>query len=146
MPGWMKALGETRHVHHALGAARPVGSPALRAAGSRRIARDTTLPLLCVGDAASCFDPVSGQGIVKALRGGVFASYAIGDALRDGKQSPLVRFRSYLEREFMTYSQTLNQYYAMEQRWPDSRFWHRRAGSSLHGAAMSRASVAGVGA
>ena len=41
--------------------------------------RDTKLPLLCVGDAASCFDPVSGQGIFKALRSGVFASYAVGD-------------------------------------------------------------------
>jgi 2-polyprenyl-6-methoxyphenol hydroxylase-like FAD-dependent oxidoreductase len=138
MQGWIKALGETRHVQHALGAAVPVASPALRAAGSRRIARDTTLPLLCVGDAASCFDPVSGQGIFKALRGGVFASYAIADALRDGNQAPAVRFRSYLEREFMTYSQTLNQYYAIEQRWPDSRFWHRRAGSSLHGPVTSR--------
>jgi 2-polyprenyl-6-methoxyphenol hydroxylase-like FAD-dependent oxidoreductase len=145
MQGWMTALGKTRHVHHALGAARPVGSPALRAAGSRRIARDTTLPLLCVGDAASCFDPVSGQGIFKALRGGVFASYAIADALRRGNQAPVVRFRAYVEREFMTYSQTLGHYYALEQRWPNRRFWHRRVGSSLHGAVTSRPSVTGVG-
>jgi flavin-dependent dehydrogenase len=126
--GWMKALGETRHISGALGAARSVGSPALRAAGSRQIARDTTLPLLCIGDAASCFDPVSGQGIFKALRGGIFASYAIADALRGGDQNPIVRFRRFVEREFDAYRQTLSHYYALEQRWPDRPFWHRRAG------------------
>ena len=42
------------------------------------------VPLLCVGDAASSFDPVSGQGILKALRSGVFASYAVADWLRQG--------------------------------------------------------------
>ncbi len=144
MQGWMKALSETRHVHPVLGAARPVGSPALRAAGSRRIARDTTLPLLCVGDAASCFDPVSGQGIFKALRGGVFASYAIADALRTGDQAPVVRFRAYVEREFMAYRQTLGDYYALEQRWPNGRFWHRRIGSSQRDAVTQPMAI-GVG-
>jgi 2-polyprenyl-6-methoxyphenol hydroxylase-like FAD-dependent oxidoreductase len=144
--GWMKALGETRHVYPALGAARPVGSPALRAAGSRHIARDTTLPLLCVGDAASCFDPVSGQGIFKALRGGIFASYAIADSLRSGDQSPVVRFRSFVAREFATYRETLNHYYGLEQRWPDRPFWRRRASSSSRGAAAATPAIIGVDA
>jgi 2-polyprenyl-6-methoxyphenol hydroxylase-like FAD-dependent oxidoreductase len=144
MQGWMKALSETRHVHHVLGAARSVGSPALRAAGSRRIARDATLPLLCVGDAASCFDPVSGQGIFKALRGGVFASYAIADALRTGDQAPVVRFRAYVEREFMDYRLTLGHYYAVEQRWPNRQFWHRRDGSPQRGAVTPPTAI-GVG-
>jgi flavin-dependent dehydrogenase len=128
--GWMKALGETRHVRDAVGAARPAGSPVLRAAGSRHIAHDTTLPLLCVGDAASCFDPVSGQGIFKALRSGIFASYAIADTLRSADQSRIVRFRWYVKREFEAYRQTLSHYYALEQRWPDRPFWHRRAGDA----------------
>jgi flavin-dependent dehydrogenase len=143
--GWMKALGETRHVYPALGAARPVGSPALRAAGSRQIARDTTLPLLCVGDAASCFDPVSGQGIFKALRGGIFASYTIADALRGGDQSPVVRFRSFVEREFAAYRETLSHYYGLEQRWPDRPFWHRRA-TSLRSEAAVAPSIIGADA
>ena len=79
--GFMRALGATQHVCRAVADARPLGSPVLRPAGSRHITRDTALPLLCVGDAASCFDPVSGQGIFKALRSGIFASYAIGDFL-----------------------------------------------------------------
>jgi flavin-dependent dehydrogenase len=134
--GWMKALGETRHIYPAVGAARPLGSPVLRAAGSRQIVRDTTLPLLCVGDAASCFDPVSGQGIFKALRGGIFASYAIADALHGGDQAPVVRFRAFVADEFATYRETLNQYYGLEQRWPDRPFWRRRA-SAWHSRKVS---------
>jgi 2-polyprenyl-6-methoxyphenol hydroxylase-like FAD-dependent oxidoreductase len=142
--GWMKALGETRHIHPALGAARPVGSPVLRAAGSRRITRDTTLPLLCVGDAASCFDPVSGQGIFKALRNGIFASYAIADALRSGDQGPVVRFRSFVAREFAAYRETLGHYYGLEQRWPDRPFWRRRAGA-VHSRGVAEPAIVGAG-
>jgi 2-polyprenyl-6-methoxyphenol hydroxylase-like FAD-dependent oxidoreductase len=135
LQGWMQALGATSHIRHAVGAARPVGMPALRAAGSRHIVRDTARPLLCVGDAASCFDPVSGQGIFKALRSGIFASYAIADALRAGDQGPVERFRMFVADEFATYRETLDHYYGLERRWPDRPFWHRRAGASRHGAA-----------
>jgi flavin-dependent dehydrogenase len=130
LQGWLEQLGETRHVRHTLGAARPLGAPQLRAAGSRHIVRDTALPLLCVGDAASCFDPVSGQGIFKALRGGVFASYAIADSLR-GNQTATARFRRFVKREFAAYAETLNHYYALEQRWPDRPFWQRRNGAAM---------------
>lgn len=126
--GWIERLNETRHVRHVLGGARPLGAPQLRAAGSRNIVRDTALPLLCVGDAASCFDPVSGQGIFKALRGGVFASYAIADCLR-GNQNAAARFRRFVKSEFAAYVETLRHYYALEQRWPDRPFWQRRNGS-----------------
>jgi 2-polyprenyl-6-methoxyphenol hydroxylase-like FAD-dependent oxidoreductase len=128
LQGWLERLGETRHVRHALDAARPLGAPQLRAAGSRHIVRDTALPLLCVGDAASCFDPVSGQGIFKALRGGIFASYAIADSLR-GNQTAATRFRRFVQSEFAAYLETLRHYYALEQRWPDRPFWQRRNGS-----------------
>jgi flavin-dependent dehydrogenase len=128
LQGWIERLNETRHVRHALGAARPLGTPQLRAAGSRHIVRDTALPLLCVGDAASCFDPVSGQGIFKALRGGVFASYAVADSLR-GNQNAAARFRRFVKREFAAYVETLGHYYGLEQRWPDRPFWQRRNGA-----------------
>jgi len=130
LQGWLEQLGETRHVRHALGAAQPLGAPQLRAAGSRHIVGDTALPLLCVGDAASCFDPVSGQGIFKALRGGVFASYAIADSLR-GNQNAAARFRRFVKSEFAAYAQTLSHYYALEQRWPDRPFWQRRNGAGM---------------
>ena len=128
LQGWIERLNETHHVRQVLDAARPLGTPQLRAAGSRHIVRDTELPLLCVGDAASCFDPVSGHGIFKALRGGVFASYAVADSLR-GNQNAAMRFRRFVKSEFAAYVETLGHYYALEQRWPDRPFWQRRNGS-----------------
>jgi flavin-dependent dehydrogenase len=123
--GFMQALGATTHVAHALAAARPLGPPLLRPAGSRHITRDTALPLLCVGDAASCFDPVSGQGIFKALRCGILASYAVGDHLC-GDDTGLKRYRRFIADEFAGYRKTLREYYAMEQRWAERPFWRRR--------------------
>jgi len=91
LDGFMRALGATQHLRGALADARPIGLPALRPAGSRHIIRDTSLPLLCVGDAASCFDPVSGQGLFKALRSGIFVAYAIGDLLLRADDSGVAR-------------------------------------------------------
>jgi flavin-dependent dehydrogenase len=48
---------------------------------------------LAVGDAASTFDPLSSQGIVKVLRSGVCASYAIADPLTGGIDPGLAGYR-----------------------------------------------------
>lgn len=123
---WMQALKATRHARLTVSGARPVGPPKLRLAGSRYLTGDISIPLICVGDAASCFDPVSGQGIVKALRSGIFASYVTADFLRRTDESGLTRYRSFVQGEFSAYWQTLRDYYALEQRWPDHLFWQRR--------------------
>jgi 2-polyprenyl-6-methoxyphenol hydroxylase-like FAD-dependent oxidoreductase len=127
---FMHALDATRHVRAAVSSARPRGAPALRPAGSRHITHESALPLLCVGDAASCFDPVSGQGIFKALRCGVFASYAIADRLERGDQDGLRRYAALIRTEFSAYRDTLRDYYRQERRWPERPFWARR--HSMH--------------
>jgi flavin-dependent dehydrogenase len=122
----MRALRATRHVCGAVADARPVGAPVLRPAGSRHVAQDTALPLLCVGDAASCFDPVSGQGLFKALRSGIFAAYAVGDFLCRDDDTGVKRYRRFITDEFLGYRKTLREYYAMERRWAGRPFWKRR--------------------
>jgi flavin-dependent dehydrogenase len=124
---WMAALQETRHVRAAIASARPLGPPRVHPAGSFRLDLGTTsLPLLAVGDAASCFDPVSGQGIVKALRSGVFASYAAADFLCRGDETGLERHRALSAQEFAAYRQTLTDFYLLERRWTERPFWQRR--------------------
>ena len=88
--------------------------------------RACAMPLLCVGDASSCFDPVSGQGILKALRSGIFASYAIGDRLVRNDAKGLARYQKFIADEFAGYRETLREYYAQEQRFADRLFWRRR--------------------
>jgi len=105
---------------------RPIDRPKIYPAGSRRLQGETTLPLLCAGDAAMCYDPVSGQGIIKALRSGIFAAFAIGDFLRNGDVRGLRRYRLMLDREFVTYEEALRGYYTQERRWPNRPFWRRR--------------------
>lgn len=123
---WMRALDETHHVAAVAAQARPLGSPRLHGAGSQIVTWDPSQSLICVGDAASCFDPISGQGIVKALRSAIFASYAIADWLERGDADGLQRYRAFVKAEFASYRQTLRDYYAQEKRWPESPFWLRR--------------------
>ena len=51
-------------------------------AASQVMRADLPDTILSVGDAAACFDPIASSGIVKALRAGIFASYAITDYLQ----------------------------------------------------------------
>jgi len=78
-----------------------------------------------VGDAASSYDPISSQGIHKALAEGlqvanVIIAYLGGDAdrLQDYQSSVIASFDNYL--------QIRNYFYGLEIRWPDSAFWKRR--------------------
>ena len=121
---WAHALGDTRHVAEM--GAQALGPLQVRPAGSQYLAGDDLQPMIAVGDAASCFDPISAQGIVKALRSGIFASYAVADWLRRGDPAGLRRYRTLVQREFAAYRRTLCEYYALEQRWPDRPFWRRR--------------------
>jgi 2-polyprenyl-6-methoxyphenol hydroxylase-like FAD-dependent oxidoreductase len=140
---WMAALRQTHHVRLTVATARPLGPPRVHAAGSACIDHDaTSLPLIAVGDAASCFDPVSGQGIVKALRSGVFASYAVADFLRRGDATGLARYRTLMAAEFAAYRQTLAGFYALERRWADRPFWKRRDGAAANASAAQLASAA----
>ncbi len=123
---WLRALGETEHVHALTAGAEPLCASQFHGAGSQMVLTDSTHTLMCVGDAASSFDPVSGQGIFKALRSGVFASYALADYLERGDPDGLRRYGTFVRSEFAAYRDTLRDYYAQERRWPDSQFWQRR--------------------
>jgi 2-polyprenyl-6-methoxyphenol hydroxylase-like FAD-dependent oxidoreductase len=128
--GLERLLAETRHVQQVVEISRPIDRPKIYPAGSRRLQGETTLPLLCAGDAAMCYDPVSGQGIVKALRSGIFAAYAIGDFLGKGDVRGLSRYRLMLDREFVSYREALRGYYIQERRWPNRPFWRRRTATA----------------
>jgi flavin-dependent dehydrogenase len=123
---FVKLLSQTSHVRRVADINGAMGSPTIAPASSRFVDVDPALPLLCVGDAGSRYDPVSGQGIVKALRGGIFASYAIADLLRRRDERGVARYRLMLKHEFAVYRETLQGFYAQEQRWPNSPFWRRR--------------------
>jgi flavin-dependent dehydrogenase len=125
--GFMERLRGTQHARRFADDARPIGLQRVAPANSRRL-RDGVgdSPILAVGDAVSSFDPLSGQGIVKALRSGVIASYAIADWMRRRDQSGVKRYWRLTGDEFSAYEQTLSAYYGLERRWTDRPFWRRR--------------------
>lgn len=80
---------------------------------------------LAVGDAAAAFDPLSSQGIPRALRMGRIAAYTIHDAM-SGVPGALAKYRRYIEAEYAHYRSAHRRFYRQENRWPDAPFWARR--------------------
>ena len=95
---WRTQLSTMPHVAATVGVGQPEGALAVRSASSRRLEPAAGPDWLAVGDSASRFDPLSSQGILKALRSGIFASYAIGDLLVRQNDAGLERYRRYVAR------------------------------------------------
>jgi flavin-dependent dehydrogenase len=123
---WSRLLAATDRVREALRGAQPEGDVIVRATPSRRLDPVAGDDWLAVGDAAAVFDPLSSSGILKALRSGIFAGYAIGDLLTQGDARGLERYRRLGREEFASYSNLRARHYAAEGRWPESEFWRRR--------------------
>jgi flavin-dependent dehydrogenase len=80
---------------------------------------------IAVGDAATTYDPLSSQGIFKALQSGILASYAICDFFK-GTPGGLEKYEALIKQEFDDYLATRADYYGQERRWQASPFWQRR--------------------
>jgi flavin-dependent dehydrogenase len=104
-----------------------------RAFGSLRVvAASSTISLpiagpgyVAVGDAASTIDPLSSQGILHALTSGLDAAQALACA-EPGRAVAL--YARTIANRFRDDLFTRRQFCRAETRWPDSEFWHRRAG------------------
>jgi flavin-dependent dehydrogenase len=115
---WSLRLRATRHV-----GARATGSLeqplSVQAAGSTILDRVTGEGWLAVGDAASAYDPLSSQGIHKALASAEVATWAIANGnFEEYERTVRASFEDYLESR--------STFYAAEERWPSSLFWSRR--------------------
>lgn len=80
---------------------------------------------LAAGDAASSFDPLSGQGIYKALSNGWEAAGTIR-AYLGGDETAIERYADGIRRSFDTFLAQRDAFYAQERRWPEAAFWARR--------------------
>jgi flavin-dependent dehydrogenase len=123
---WLRGLQGTHRVAPLLGAPDAAVPPLVRAAPSRTIDRVHGDGWIAVGDAAAVHDPLSSQGVLSALRSGVFAAYAIADRLDRGEDAGLLRYRRCVERDFEDYLDARAACYAEERRWPERPFWRRR--------------------
>ena len=129
--GFRARLANTRYVEAVTNGDGPLDGPHVLAANSRLTEAQPGLPLLPAGDAAFATDPICGQGIVNALRGGVYAAYAVADWLLREDPKGLDRYRAWVHASFASYQMVLRDFYAVEARWPDHPFWRRRQTARL---------------
>jgi len=133
--GWLSQLAQTQHVSAALAGALPIGGGLLTcAAPSFRLDAAAGENWIAVGDAACAFDPISSQGIYKALNDGLEAASAIADCLA-GKREALDGYGAAMAERFETYLENRNYFYRLEDRWPASAFWSRRRARTTYGRA-----------
>lgn len=123
---WLARLHRNKHV------ARRVGEGSLRRGGLvARIAPTSRIDCfagarwLAVGDAAASCDPISSQGIMNALQGGIRAANAIATALTIGRLDLRV-YADNLARSFSEHLINRSYFYTLERRWARSPFWQTR--------------------
>ncbi|MBI5257911.1 MAG: tryptophan 7-halogenase [Burkholderiales bacterium] len=124
---WHRQLLQTRHIAAAIG--RPAPAPArltVRQARSARLDRCGGPRWLAVGDAASAFDPLSSQGVHKALVDGLRAAGHAYRSLAGAGERALAEHAQALEDRFADFLRIRAHFYAQEPRWPDAPFWQRR--------------------
>lgn len=123
---WLALFSETGQIKISVGDGVIDKESITRPANSARASNVCETDWLAVGDAASAFDPLSSQGITKALRSAVFASYAIADLLVKNDPTAVSRYRKFIETEFAVYQKSYKKHYSNEQRWRENLFWQRR--------------------
>lgn len=125
---WLAHLQETRHVSRALADSDYVaGSLSVCTAPSFLLDKMAGHRWLAAGDAASAYDPISSQGIYKALSSGLQAAAVVVAFLQGNADAP-AGYAASVAAAFDDYRKTRNYFYRSEQRWSDAPFWKSRTG------------------
>ena len=85
---------------------------------------------LAIGDSALSFDPLSSQGIYRALQSGLLAGEHI-QAFWKSRRTALAELSVWAQKTFNVYWEKRRTHYQRERRWPDSTFWRRRQNAIL---------------
>jgi flavin-dependent dehydrogenase len=125
-PAWRQWIEELPRIRGRVAGAALVDGPAVASSASHRLDRPAGDGWLAAGDAAAAFDPLSSQGISKAMRWGIRAAKTIREWL-EGETRAIAAYAGAVEAEYSAYLAARHRYYAMERRWSDAPFWQRRS-------------------
>ena len=95
---------------------------ALTSAHTGRMTHFSGSGWMAIGDAAISRDPLSGQGMLKALESAIDAARV----LQAGSEEAIRRYGDKMEKDWNVYVRARSNYYALENRWQDKPFWQRR--------------------
>ncbi len=126
--GFHELLAATRLVGPEVTAARPIGAFTVGrcSATSAILSGVAGSDWVAVGDSAWSCDPLTAQGITKALTDGLAAADALALRWRSGQCEAL---RSYQAASFARFTANLQlraALYQAESRWSDAPFWRKR--------------------
>ncbi len=122
---WINRLAQTVHVAERVRGFHLNGEVHVRKANSCRLNKAAGLGWMAVGEAASAYDPLSGDGIVKALESGIHAAQAIV-AYLSGNRCMHEDYTNRVADIFKNYLKQRSYYYRQEMRYPHSFFWRCR--------------------
>jgi flavin-dependent dehydrogenase len=122
---WLRQLQRTKHTRSRAKQYVQAANLIVVSANSSRLDRVGDGNWLAVGDAAIAFDPLSGQGVYKALESAVQASESIHQYWT-GNKSALRDYEIAVRENFERYCLTRAAFYSKEKRWPRATFWQRR--------------------
>jgi flavin-dependent dehydrogenase len=126
LPLWRGALQRAALTTARIGTIDLHWGPRIFSAVSQRLLRaEQTQRWLAVGDAALAVDPISGSGVVRALRTAAAAASTVLASLT-GDSSAIAAYENARNAECSQYLHERIGYYAAEQRWRDAPFWQRR--------------------
>jgi flavin-dependent dehydrogenase len=125
---WRAALQRTTLTDARINRGKLRWGPRIFSAVSHRLIRnrDDRAPWLAVGDAALAVDPISGSGVIRALRTAKAAA-TTAIAVLSGSDEAIASYEDDRDKECTAYLFERAGYYGIERRWPNAPFWQRRA-------------------
>jgi 2-polyprenyl-6-methoxyphenol hydroxylase-like FAD-dependent oxidoreductase len=129
---WAAHLTTAPATNSRLRGANVLWGPRVFLAASQRLRRsDVTRRWIAVGDAALAVDPISGSGVIRALRS-ARAGAETALAILEGQTSEAIKaYESGRDAECTEYLRERAMYYGIEHRWSESTFWQRRTFARL---------------
>jgi len=142
---YLQNLSSSHHIRAAVSSFTPPSQVRVFDATPRIAASSIGPGWILVGDASSELDPLSGQGVQKAIGSALTASAVVHTSFARPSHTEAA-FRFYQEREqgvFGAHLRILHRQYARETRWADRAFWKARTGPPEGAAARSPADFRG---
>ncbi|AEV33094.1 flavin-dependent dehydrogenase [Owenweeksia hongkongensis DSM 17368] len=130
LKNWIKLLQQSPNTHQWIAQMEPIdqkllGFPAQSFCLDKVVGENW----LAIGDAASAYDPITSQGIIKAITQGMRAAEIIGHC-KIGAIEALPYFQKEVMLQYDQYKEARQHFYCLEQRWLQSQFWREMHGLS----------------
>lgn len=125
LPLWQALLHQAPYTGKRFSNLELFTAPKLVSASSSRLTSACGAGWIAVGDAVAAYDPLSSQGILKAMESGHRAAVAVEQYLAGNKHAWAV-YQQVTDTIFLQYLKLRRFYYQREPRWLSHAFWQRR--------------------